>query len=656
MSRFVVTTTCLIVVAVIASIAPAAVNAATPEHTDVMLVFDTSGSMAEELGEAKQEIEQVMAHVSSTLPDVEFGVAEVRDYSPSPYTSEIEEPGVKPWQLDQPLTANVTAVKNAIAPLEAFGGGDGPEAYGRALWETDSNPNVGWRADARHVIILVADNVPHDNNLDEGIPESKWAAEGTPAPWNTGEELPGTWNIPSTIWTPGTDLAFQTIMRQLASDGKALGMVDFKGNETGYLPYWEYWAGLSGGEALLGGTGELASKVTTLIESRANATLPPCPTGEVRNGEEKCVTAPAVSVPAASPCALTVPLSTTPVTLSVIGGQQFGVTLTTASGASAVPSSLKATIEWGDGSPPETAAITGSPGDLAVKGIHTYPVPSSRREYRVISRIYYAPAGCPTPSTPAATINAPAYVVPPAVSHSGWKPFLVGSAIFGTVVGGVACGVGVVGEVPTSGFDTGLTYLGCAATVTGAVGIIPAIKDPPDPHFQSVFRPTAFPVPQVPRKCRGLSGSSCSRLRTAERRYFKATAVVASLSEAVGVTANRFGGAVAANNVPAEELQRRAEAKDLPMQASAIKRKRVFGRLLAREVKRDHLNVVFSARQVARGRAALERLHSVPKWLIIRLEHNGIITSPAELQSDIATYLKEAPKAKRTTLTAVLGM
>jgi hypothetical protein len=293
LNRLTAALACLIAIAAtFGALCVAGADAATPEHTDVMLLFDTSGSMGEELGEAKQEIEQVMAHVSATLPDVEFGVAEVRDYSPSPYTDELEEPGVEPWQLDQPLTSDVTAVQNAIAPLEAFGGGDGPEAYGRALWETDTNPTIGWRAGARHIIILVADNVPHDNDLDEGIPESERSSEGEIPPWNTGEELPGTWNIPGTTWTPGTNLDFQTVMGQLASDGKPLGMVDFKGDETGYFPYWQHWAGLSGGEALLGGSGDLASSVTTLIDSRASAPLPGCPAGEYRNATDQCVAVP----------------------------------------------------------------------------------------------------------------------------------------------------------------------------------------------------------------------------------------------------------------------------------------------------------------------------------------------------------------------------
>lgn len=279
-------------------VAPAGATAA-PEKTDVMFIFDTSGSMSGELEEAKEKIVEVMEHTNAVLPNAEYGVAEVRDYPFSEDTpadeKEVEETFEKPWKLDQPLSSSTAAVKAAIEPLYAAGGGDDPESYGRALWETDTNPNVGWRAGARHEIVLVADNVPHDNNLDEGIPESEWVE---PEPWNTdfdgipgSWELPGKWGIPGTAWTPDTNLDFQTIARELGTDGKPLESVEFYGDETGYLPYWEYWAGLSGGQAVNGinGAGELASKLIAIIETGATKPLAACPTGEERNAESVCV-------------------------------------------------------------------------------------------------------------------------------------------------------------------------------------------------------------------------------------------------------------------------------------------------------------------------------------------------------------------------------
>jgi hypothetical protein len=261
------------------SVAPAAA-AAAPKETDVMFVFDTSGSMSGELTEAKEKIVEVMEHTNASLPNAQYGVAEVRDYPFSEDTplneKEDEETYEKPWKLDQALTPNTAAVKAAIEPLFASGGGDGPESYGRALWETDTNPNIGWRAGARHEIVLIADNVPHDDNLDEGIPEADWSAEGKPAPWNTDYdgleghwELPGKWGIPGTVWNSSTNLDFQTIARQLGTDGKPLESVEFYGSETGYLPYWEYWAGLSGGVALNGTNGEFASKLESIVETGA---------------------------------------------------------------------------------------------------------------------------------------------------------------------------------------------------------------------------------------------------------------------------------------------------------------------------------------------------------------------------------------------------
>lgn len=229
--------------------------------TDVMFVFDTSGSMQPVLDEAESEIQAVIGRLRETLTNPEFGVAEVRDYGGSEYD---EESSDRPWQLDTPITADSATVAETIEGLYANGGGDGPEAYGRALWETDTNPDVGWRAGARHLIVLVADNVPHASNLDEGIAEEFWLS---PSPWDTGEELPGSWGIPNTQLGAG-NLEFHQVLKQIAADGKPLEMVDYHDTGGDYIHYWEAWAALGGGQALeaLEGAGELSSKLIGVIE------------------------------------------------------------------------------------------------------------------------------------------------------------------------------------------------------------------------------------------------------------------------------------------------------------------------------------------------------------------------------------------------------
>jgi len=264
--------------------ATSSASADTPAHTDVMFLFDTSGSMGGVLTEAKTEIVGVINHINATLPDARYGVAEVRDF---PFSEAEAEGSEKPWKLDQALTADPETVKKAIEPLFASGGGDLPESYGRALWETDTNPNVGWRDEARHVIVLIADNVPHDHQHHEGIPEADWAVS---PPWDTGEELPGPWAIPGTQWSASTNLDFQSTMTQLGLDGKPLEDVDFSG-PSGYLPYWEHWAALSGGHALGGAAGNLANSLTTLIETGATTPLAPCPAGQERSATGVCVVA-----------------------------------------------------------------------------------------------------------------------------------------------------------------------------------------------------------------------------------------------------------------------------------------------------------------------------------------------------------------------------
>jgi hypothetical protein len=282
-----------------------AAAAVAPEKTDVMFVFDTSGSMSGELEEAKEKIVEVIEATKATLPNVAFGVSNVEDvpgwdegvFTYSLTEKQFEEDDEKAWRLDQPVTTEQSKVTSAIDALTIGSvgdggtsgeeGGDGPEAYSRALWEADKNPNVDWRAGTRDEIVLVADNVPHDPNLNEGLAEEKWVSN----PFDTFEEPPGKFGIPGTTWAPGTNLAITAVASELRSDGKPLESVEFYGAEDGYLPYWEYWAGLSGGQAFNGTNGELAKDLTTIIATGAcsgTCTPPPPPPPHATGSQVSC--------------------------------------------------------------------------------------------------------------------------------------------------------------------------------------------------------------------------------------------------------------------------------------------------------------------------------------------------------------------------------
>jgi hypothetical protein len=312
----------LVVVGLVRGAAVASATA-VPEKTDIMFIFDTSGSMGGVLTEAKEGIKKVIEETRASLgPNTAYGVADVEDvpgyFGGEEFTPESEEyyedDNEKPWHLWQSVTTEVPKVEEAIEGLSgeevAHDGGDLPEAYGRALWETDTNPQVGWREGARHEIVLIADNVPHTPNVNLGIPEEFWVY----SPFETGEEPGGRFGIPGTQWTPGQSLEFHKTLEDLAIDGKPLAMVNYfhtgESEYENYIHYWEYWAAQTGGGALQaneGATEEFSSKLDAIIKETTGKSLPACPTGyEPRTGEEPCVAVPIVVAP-------TPPVSPTPV-------------------------------------------------------------------------------------------------------------------------------------------------------------------------------------------------------------------------------------------------------------------------------------------------------------------------------------------------------
>lgn len=253
----------LAVIAALFASTQATASADPLTQTDVMLVFDTSGSMKPALKEATAEIEDLTARIDAELLDVRYGLSEIRDYGGSPFDP--HDPGLLPWHLVSPMTNDREALAGAIAGLGAQGGGDYPEAYSRGLWEVDTNPAVGWRPTARHVIVLVADSVPHDDELDQGIPASDWFL---PPPWDTGKELRETAGVAGTLVSAETDLDWQNVLQQLAAGGKTLEVVAVDGG-TEVLPYWENWAARTGGNAVAGQPGQLAEEIAGLAVSAA---------------------------------------------------------------------------------------------------------------------------------------------------------------------------------------------------------------------------------------------------------------------------------------------------------------------------------------------------------------------------------------------------
>jgi hypothetical protein len=149
-------------------------RSSAPAATDVLFVFDTTGSMSGALSEAKAQATGVMSDLSGRLPNLRFGVAQLRDYGSSPV-----------WRVEQNLSLDRTAVQAAIDSLAAAQGGDSPEAYGTGLFQSRGDAAVGWTTGAKHLVVLIADDVPHDDDLNAGVPPE---VINQPSPWNTGTD------------------------------------------------------------------------------------------------------------------------------------------------------------------------------------------------------------------------------------------------------------------------------------------------------------------------------------------------------------------------------------------------------------------------------------------------------------------------------------
>lgn len=143
-----------------------------PPVVDVVIAFDTTGSMGGEIQLLQQSIVGFVNGVRQALPlsDIKFGLVAFKDY-PADYTScnytaRYSRPGDVPFEVKAPIGGGDQQLLLAVNALTARGGKDLPEAYARALWEiTQPDSGVGFRANSSRFVLLVGDAPPHDCQL-----------------------------------------------------------------------------------------------------------------------------------------------------------------------------------------------------------------------------------------------------------------------------------------------------------------------------------------------------------------------------------------------------------------------------------------------------------------------------------------------------------
>ena len=208
-----------------------------PSIGDVMFIMDLTGSMGDELNNARNNSLNIMNEIRTLIPNTNFGLSSFMDYtgyhSGCGYSWSYASSSDYPYELGSELTSDLTVVETAFNSLNLGFGYDAPESYTRALWELKNDPLTGWRTGSKKIAILWGDAAPHDCN----IPEYYFGSA------SSGPDV-GRDGIANTA----DDLVFQETIDELVNNDIVLFTL-FSGNLT---PIYELWNNASietGGQA-----------------------------------------------------------------------------------------------------------------------------------------------------------------------------------------------------------------------------------------------------------------------------------------------------------------------------------------------------------------------------------------------------------------------
>ena len=252
-----------------------------PPQADVVFAFDLTSSMSGVISTAKTNATSIMTQLNALGSDVNFGVMSYMDY-PHSYSS-FGYPPVPPYPpgstiaygsavagdyayiLDQAVTSSTSAVSTAINALTIGSGADGPQDYTRIMYESYADSSVNWRSGAKRIVVNFGDNVPHDNNLNAGVP-------GTSGTWSTGGD-PGRDEIILNV----DDLDLQTVLAAMNANGITLleahtsnwivGDGYSGGTSVPVFDYWDYWTGITGGSTYLTSSSTLVTDIVAAVDA-----------------------------------------------------------------------------------------------------------------------------------------------------------------------------------------------------------------------------------------------------------------------------------------------------------------------------------------------------------------------------------------------------
>jgi hypothetical protein len=140
-------------------------TAASGNGVDVLITFDTTGSMYPCLTQVRRRVVEMVRRLLQDIRRVRISIKAVGDYCDAGTTYVTKT-------LD--FTDNLERICDFVRNVGPTDGGDRPECYELALNEARAQ---NWRAGAKKVMVLIGDDVPHEPSYPGNVKRIDWRNE-----------------------------------------------------------------------------------------------------------------------------------------------------------------------------------------------------------------------------------------------------------------------------------------------------------------------------------------------------------------------------------------------------------------------------------------------------------------------------------------------
>ena len=128
---------------------------------DMVIAFDTTGSMAQYIGAVRKEVSELIPQLFKDNEDLRLGIVAFGDYCDMNNAQDFGDA----FQCIAP-TANENALIKFVLNSKDTSGGDGPEFYELVIKKIVEETQ--WREGSTRTILLIADAVPHEVGYSYG--------------------------------------------------------------------------------------------------------------------------------------------------------------------------------------------------------------------------------------------------------------------------------------------------------------------------------------------------------------------------------------------------------------------------------------------------------------------------------------------------------